>query len=252
MSFEKYSYYYDLLYEDKNYESEVEYVKTKLLKQKQNVKTILEFGSGTGRHARLLAQKGFEVYCIEKSQTMIDKAHSEINRLNHQSVHLEQGDLRKVRIGKTFDAVIALFHVLSYQTSNLDAQAMFETAAIHLDTGGLFLFDCWYGPAVLTDRPETRVKTAEDNTVEVIRIAKPVMFPNKNIVEVHYKLLAIEKSSANFQQINEVHPMRYFFLPEIELMLESSKFKLISTENWLDSEKLGFSTWNATFIAEKQ
>ena len=42
MSFEKYSYYYDLLYEDKNYESEVEYVKTKLLKQKQNVKTILE------------------------------------------------------------------------------------------------------------------------------------------------------------------------------------------------------------------
>ena len=59
MSFEKYSYYYDLLYEDKNYESEVEYVKTKLLKQKQNVKTILEFGSGTGRHARLLAQKRF-------------------------------------------------------------------------------------------------------------------------------------------------------------------------------------------------
>ena len=57
MSFEKYSYYYDLLYEDKNYESEVEYVKTKLLNQ--NVKTILEFGSCTGRHARLLAQKRF-------------------------------------------------------------------------------------------------------------------------------------------------------------------------------------------------
>ena len=140
MSFEKYGYYYDLLYEDKNYESEVEYVKNKLLKQKQNVKTILEFGSGTGRHARLLAQNGFDVYCIEKSQTMIDMALSETNRLKHQSVHFEQGDLREVRIGKTFDAVIALFHVLSYQTSNLDAQAMFETAAIHLETGGLFFF----------------------------------------------------------------------------------------------------------------
>ena len=74
--------------------------------------------------------------------------------------------------------MIALFHVLSYQTSNADAQAMFETAATHIETGGIFLFDCWYGPAVLTDRPETRVKRAEDDTVEIIRIAESVMFPN--------------------------------------------------------------------------
>ena len=34
MNFEKYSYYYDLLYKDKNYEAEADYVKTKLLQQK--------------------------------------------------------------------------------------------------------------------------------------------------------------------------------------------------------------------------
>jgi hypothetical protein len=78
------------------------------------------------------------------------------------------------------------------------------------------------------------------------------MFPNQNKVEVHYKLLAIEKSSSTIQQISEIHPMRYYFLPEIELMLESSGFKLSSKENWLDSENLGLSTWNSTFIAEKQ
>ena len=240
------------MYKDKNYEAEADYVKAKLLQKKQRIKTVLEFGSGTGRHARLLAQRGFEMCGVERSKTMIEKARSEIDLLGLQSIQFEQGDLRSVRIGKKFDAVIALFHVLSYQTSNADVQAMFETAATHIETGGIFLFDCWYGPAVLTDRPETRVKRAEDDTVEIIRIAESVMFPNQNKVEVHYKLLAIEKSSSILQQIDEVHPMRYFFLPEIALMLETSGFKLVATENWLDSGELGFSTWNATFIAEKQ
>ena len=252
MNFKKYSYYYDLLYKDKNYEAEADYVKAKLLQKKQSIKTVLEFGSGTGQHARLLSQRGFEMCGVERSKTMIEKARSETDRLGLQSIQFEQGDLRSVRIGKKFDAVIALFHVLSYQTSNADAQAMFETAATHIETGGIFLFDCWYGPAVLTDHPETRVKRVEDDTVEIIRIAESVMFPNQNKVEVHYKLLAIEKSSSILQQIDEVHPMRYFFLPEIELMLETSGFKLVATENWLDSGELGFSTWNATFIAEKQ
>ena len=252
MNFEKYSYYYDLLYKDKNYEAEADYVKTKLLQQKQNIKTILEFGSGTGRHAKLLAKRGFEMCGVERSQTMIEKARAEMEDFRPLSMQFKQGDIRSVRIGKKFDAVIALFHVLSYQTSNADALAMFETAAIHLETGGTLLFDCWYGPAVLTDRPETRVKHVEDDTVEVIRIAESVMFPNQNKVEVHYKLLAIEKSSSTIQQISEIHPMRYYFLTEIELMLESSGFKLSSKENWLDSENLGLSTWNSTFIAEKQ
>ena len=252
MNFEKYSYYYDLLYKDKNYEAEADYVKTKLLQQKQNIKTILEFGSGTGRHAKLLAKRGFEMCGVERSQTMIEKARSEMEDSGPQSVKFKQGDIRSVRIGKKFDAVIALFHVLSYQTSNADALAMFETAAIHLETGGVLLFDCWYGPAVLTDPPVTRMKHVEDDSVEVIRIAEPVMFPNQNKVEVHYKLLAIEKSSSTIQQISEIHPMRYYFLTEIELMLELSGFKLSSKENWLDSKNLGLSTWNSTFIAEKQ
>ena len=140
MNFEKYSFYYDLLYKDKNYEAEADYVKTKLLQQKQNIKTILEFGSGTGRHAKLLAKRGFEMCGVERSKTMIEKARSETDRLGLQSIQFEQGDIRSVRIGKKFDAVIALFHVLSYQTSNADALAMLETAAIHLETGGILLF----------------------------------------------------------------------------------------------------------------
>ena len=90
MNFEKYSYYYDLLYKDKNYEAEADYVKTKLLQQKQNIKTILEFGSGTGRHAKLLAKRGFEMCGVERSQTMIEKARAEMENFGPLSTQFKQ------------------------------------------------------------------------------------------------------------------------------------------------------------------
>ena len=94
------------------------------------------------------------------------------------------GDVLTVRTGATYDAVISLFHVISYHTINADLEAAFETAASQLTPGGLFLFDFWYGPAVLTQKPEVRVKHLEDEKIEMIRIAEPEMFPNENRVDV--------------------------------------------------------------------
>ena len=38
------------------------------------------------------------------------------------------GDIRDIQLNKSFDAVIALFHVISYQATNEDVTATFETA----------------------------------------------------------------------------------------------------------------------------
>ena len=65
------------------------------------------------------------------------------------------GDIRDIRLNQRFDVVIALFHVISYQTTNDDVTAAFQTARQHLNPGGIFIFDVWYGPAVLTERPRS-------------------------------------------------------------------------------------------------
>ena len=46
-----YSKYYDLLYEDKNYFDEVEYIDFLIKKNCQSAKTLLDMGCGTGKHA---------------------------------------------------------------------------------------------------------------------------------------------------------------------------------------------------------
>jgi SAM-dependent methyltransferase len=65
--FDAYTHYYDLLYQDKNYEAEVNYIDNLLTRHGIAGCDVLEFGSGTGRHGRLLADKGYRVTGIERS-----------------------------------------------------------------------------------------------------------------------------------------------------------------------------------------
>jgi cyclopropane fatty-acyl-phospholipid synthase-like methyltransferase len=64
---------YDLLYKKKNYEQEAEYVSSLIKNYNNSAKNLLEFGSGTGKHAKFLAKKGYSVHGIEYSHEMISK-----------------------------------------------------------------------------------------------------------------------------------------------------------------------------------
>ena len=142
--------------------------------------------------------------------------------------------------------------MISYQTSNENLLATFKTAKVHLKPNGLFIFDCWYGPAVLTDRPVVRVKRMEDDVISVVRIAEPVMYPNENCVDVNYTVWIRDKQTAKVEQIKETHRMRYLFKPEIEQLLALSGLSLINRQEWLSGNELDFRTWNGCFIAENK
>jgi SAM-dependent methyltransferase len=244
--FEHYARYYDLLYKDKDYAGETEYVHSLLQRFANKPKSILELGCGTGKHAMLLAEKGYLVTGVDQSEDMLAKARKRI-AASKTTIDLRAGDVRNVRLNKQFDAVISLFHVMSYQTTNEDLLDAFATARNHLKSGGIFIFDCWYGPTVLTDRPVVRVKKLEDEAIQVTRIAEPKLHPNENMVDVNYTVFIKEKRSGTTEEIHETHEMRYLFKPEIKFFLEASDFDLLHCEEWLTAKNPGFGTWGVVF-----
>lgn len=247
--FGTYSRYYDLLYKGKDYAAEAEYVRSLISRHRPGAHTILDLGCGTGRHAQLLARLGYAVTGLDRSEQMLATARAAAPQTD--APEFLQGDLRDARLGREFDVVVSLFHVMSYQTSNADLRAAFCTVREHLKPGGLFLFDCWYGPAVLTQRPQVRVQRLEDDHLSVTRIAEPVMRPNENLVDVNYQIFIQDKQSGRSEQLCETHTMRYLFAPEVELLFETCGLSLRQCSEFMSEKEPSAESWNALFIGTK-
>lgn len=245
MVFNAYASYYDLLYQDKDYSAEVNNIVSHIREEAPEAKTILDLGCGTGAHAEYLARMGYTVHGVDMSQEMLNRAETRKAKLPDDvasRLTFSLGDVRTVRTGKAYDVVISLFHVMSYQTSNDDLMAAFETAFTHLASGGIFMFDFWYSSAVLTQMPNVRVKRLEDDNIKVTRIAEPEMQPYKNMVDVNYTVFIEKKSSGEIQQVQEIHHMRHFSLPELQCFWKSL-FNDRGSLGWMTESEPDMSTW---------
>lgn len=245
-----YAQYYDLLYQDKNYAAEAEYVHRLLKQHNSSTKTLLNLGCGTGKHDYALARLGYHITGVDLSAEMANQAVNNIPGDIADQLNFVTADIRALNLETTFDAIISLFHVMSYQVTNKDMQDVVNAAYQHLKKGGLFIFDCWYGPGVLTDPPTVRTKQMANSAINVTRLAHPLLNSVENTVDVNYTILINPINSKEVTEIKETHKMRYIFVKEVELLIEN-KFELLAVNNWLTYEKPGLNSWNAVFILKK-
>lgn len=93
---------------------------------------VVEWGSGTGRIAAPLAQAGYEVTGVELSVAMLELADRKSS-----AVEWVAGDMRHVKLEKTFQLGICAFNSFLCLLSPEDMLAFLENARIHLRPGGL-------------------------------------------------------------------------------------------------------------------
>jgi SAM-dependent methyltransferase len=247
-----YASYYDLFYADKDYAAEAAFVGNVIRRHRPNAKSIIEFGCGSARHAVEFARAGFSITGLDRSAAMIERGQSRIAALDpglRPNIKLVQGDATLVKSGERFDVVVSLFHVVSYQTTNDALAGIFRSARTALVPGGLFVFDFWYGPAVLTEHPQVRVRRVATSDVQVTRISEPVHHINRNIVDVKFTVIAMDQRTDRVQQHTEIHSMRYLFVPEIEFIAAQSGFEVIETGEWLTGIPLHEHSWSGYVAA---
>lgn len=250
-TFQDYAYYYNAFYKDKDYAMEAGQIDELLKRYGNDIHQIINYGCGTGKHDLELTRLGYSCTGIDLSETMIEIAKKNCKNLENQ-IDFTVADIRTYESLKKYDAVISLFHVMSYQNTNKDILRAFQSARKSLDKGGLLLFDAWYGPGVLSDKPVVRVKEVEDEQYRLIRIARPIMYDKTNVVDVCYEVFVINKDTNEAKTINEVHSMRYFFRPEIEVLLKQAGFKLIENLDCNTLDKTDFNSWTSYFVAEAE
>ena len=129
--------------------------------------------------------------------------------------------------------------------------AVFENAQKQLKTGGIFIFDYWYAPAVWEIGPTLRLKKIVNSDLAITRIAEPECFKDKNIVNVHYQTFIENLSTKSISKIEEIHEMRAYNNEEIIQLSTRAGFSPVNTEEWMTSLKPGKNTWGVCSILRK-
>lgn len=245
-----YSKYYDLLYKDKDYNSEVDYVIQLINKYGKKPQSILDLGCGTGKHDQILCDNGYITHGVDISEEMLKIAeHRRQGR--EKKLTFSQSDITQLKLGRKFDVIISLFHVMSYQNTNALLDKVFSVVVNHLNKGGLFIFDFWYGPAVLTDPPKKKTKKLENESIKITRMTETQMHAPLNRVDVSFDISVKNRKDNKKFKKKELHQMRYFFDTELEMLCDKHRFKIDQRYEWLTNKKPSFESWSVVWVVSK-
>jgi SAM-dependent methyltransferase len=97
------------------------------------VREVLDLGSGGG-HVACHLKGALALTLVDLSEEMLSVS----RRLNPECAHV-QGDMRSIRLGRQFDAVL-VHDAVDYMTSEDDLRQVIATAFAHTRPGGLAVF----------------------------------------------------------------------------------------------------------------
>jgi SAM-dependent methyltransferase len=122
--------WWPLISPPEEYVEEAAFVASLLRKTDPSTRSVLELGSGGGSNAFHLKRE-FEMTLVDLSDDMLAVSRA----LNPECEHL-QGDMRTVRLGRTFDAVF-VHDAIDYMTTEADLRQAVATACEHCRSGGV-------------------------------------------------------------------------------------------------------------------
>jgi trans-aconitate methyltransferase len=115
------------------YTEEAAFAATVLVSASIPVREVLELGSGGGHNAVHLKER-FTMTLVDLSDEMLAVS----RRLNPECEH-HRGDMRTVRLGRSFDAVF-VHDAVDYMTEEAGLRRAMETAFAHCRPGGIAVF----------------------------------------------------------------------------------------------------------------
>jgi SAM-dependent methyltransferase len=194
---------YDKIFAKKNYEEEAKFILNAAgIYSKEQVKTILDFGCGTGTHSYILSKLAdCKIVGYDTSLDMISLASKKYKNINNCSF---VDDIRAlpIQIENKFDLVISMFYVINHINNFKDLESFFEDISLRCKTNGIFIFDCWNAIAVTRDPPKdsSRERYSNNNTRIVTKCVSSNDLMNsfvqmKNNVEIYDGNILLDRFS---------------------------------------------------------
>jgi ubiquinone/menaquinone biosynthesis C-methylase UbiE len=244
-----YSYFYDLLYKNKNYNKEFTFIKKIIKKYLKNPKTFMDLGCGTGEYSKLMTKLGMEVLGVDASKHMLNIAKNKFN--SDKKLKFLLCDINKLNVNKKFDIVSALFHILSYQITKNSMTKFFINSQKHLKKDGILIFDFWFKKGVINLKKPLKYRKVTNKKFTVYRITRSKWFKKLDQIYDTHEMIVTNKKNNKTKIFIETHKMKFFTLEDIKNQLKKNKLKYLLSLDLSTNRKLTNNSWGALVVAKK-
>lgn len=217
MEYKEFAKYYDKFYQNKNYKKETEFLKNFI---NANDK-ILDVGCGTGIHAALLTDNGFEVDGLDLNKEMLEIAKTRLK------TNLYWQNILEIDISKKYNMIISMFAVFNHLKDTDELMRGLMNLKQLLHDGGKIIIDL-HNPQSSGSKIDTY-----DNMTRVMKWN-------------YDRSLKIEKSDIIFEidgiKYTDTHTFRIFTIDELKECCERVGLKVVNVYENYDINKEGTST----------
>jgi SAM-dependent methyltransferase len=236
--------YYDLLYADKPYEQEADAVLAAVARQRVGRPgTLLDVACGTGRHAAVFVERGWDVVGVDINPHLLARA-----RVNVPAATFHQQDMLELDVGREFDVATCLFDALGYVLSDSNVATALRRIAACLVPAGVFVCEVLHAPALLAGASPVGVRRAPlPDGGRLLRIAETNVDHSTRTMRVHYELL--ELSPNGWRSDDEQQANRSFTVDEITRLWELSGLEVVELSDARTGGGVTDSTWHVLAVA---
>ena len=132
---------YDQLTADVRYRAWADYLERHFARSAIPIHTVLDLACGTGSLTRILAERGYEMIGVDRSEEMLAQAAEKCRDVaGERPIFLHQS-MEKLDLYGTVDACVCCLDSVNYVTRPAALRRAFQRVHLFLMPGGLFLFD---------------------------------------------------------------------------------------------------------------
>lgn len=203
---------------------------------------IFDVGCGTGRVLLHLAQEGYAVHGIDDSRQMLDRLDNRLKALPHLAnfVTYTQGDVTDFQSNEKYKMVLLTYNALMhFHTQEVQVQLLERLHAI-LDHDGVLVLDLPNAGEIFATQDSDAL--IFDRTFIEPESGHMVMVQSVSYLDRVTQLLQVQwiydeiSEDGTVKRLFAPHLLRYFFYPEVKLLLERCGFVIGGVYGGTDEE----------------
>ena len=213
--------YYDVMHQYRDYSQECQFTHELIKRYYPGAEHVLDIGCGTGGHAIEMAQRGYSVTGIDKSQDMINIAEEKAEKagVNIDFKCIDFHDLGG--IGE-FQAAYCLGYTFLYITTYAEVMSFFTTVHRVLLPQGVFLVDFINGWSLIAGIQQDKFVYQQEGAT-ISQFNKTFVDNKRRIRHVDFKYI-IESTDGHSKTVFAEEDLRIFFDDEVCMLLSNCGF----------------------------